>query len=117
MPAPIDFTLAVMVWVVEGATARGVVGAMRPLHPVALGLPVPNDLDLPRFPEIPGEPGLWIVTCPGELPIGLPPELDLEESLTLIDPAQIYWHPSDAAWRPADARDLYIIAGKTPPGE
>ena len=118
MPATVDITLAVGVWVLEGFRPVGAIIGMRPPHLQALGLNVPDEGFARGFPQLPDEPGLWVVTCPAELPAYLDDEdMPLDEAMAVIGLEQLLWRSSLAVWRPANGRDLYILRGETPPGE
>lgn len=119
MPAVVEITLAVGVWVLEGFRPVGAIIGMRPTHLQALGLNVPDDGYVPGFPALPDDgPGLWIVTCPAELPAYLDDEdMPLEEAMTVVGLEQLLWRADKAVWRPADGRDLYILRDEIPPGE
>ncbi len=116
MPQVVEFTLAIGVWVLEGFRPSGAVVAMRPLHPEALGVNVPDESSMPGFPSLPEEEGIWVVTCPAELPAFLDDEEFLvHEALSAISISQLAWDTNAAVWRQANSRDLYILRGETPP--
>ena len=119
MPAVVEITLAVGVWVLDGFMPVGAVIAMRPPHLQAFGLNVPDESHARGFPALPDAgPGLWIVTCPAELPAYLDDEgMSPEEAMSVIGLEQLLWHSGKAVWRPANERDLYILRGEVPPGE
>jgi hypothetical protein len=119
VPAVVEITLAVGVWSLDGFTPVGAVIGMRPSHLQALGLNVPDESHAPGFPALPDAgPGLWIVTCPAELPAYLDDEpMSPEEALAVIGLEQLLWLSDQAVWRPANERDLYILREEVPPGE
>ena len=116
MPRTINATLAIGVWAADEFRPAGAVIGMRPSHGGLLGVNLPDEQYARGFPELPDDPGLWIVSCDAELPVAYD-ELDAEDVLSFIGVEQMFWLSATAAWRPANSRDLYILRGETPPGE
>ena len=100
----------------DGFRPGGAVVGMRPVHDALLGVNLPDENYARNFPELPDEPGIWILSCGAELPVSYD-ELPEDEVFALIGPEQLFWLTNTAEWRPANQRDLYILRGELPPGE
>ena len=100
----------------DGFRPVAAVVGMRPANVRLLGVNLPDEGYARNFPDVPAQPGIWIVTCDVELPVSYD-DLAVEETFPHLGLEQLLWIPKTAEWRHANTRDLYILRGEIPPGE